>query len=205
MSTIPHDIIEHLAGIQPTDPLHDLRLLRTTAKEQAQLSFENLFATQAVGQSAFTQEQRLLVAVFLSALNQQKEATAFYADLVPASAAAQLAVVLEQAKANITEGPYGHYPEGPLSAENEAGQEYEPSAHAKSVLGAYLAAALKHTHFLVFHLRDAKPQRLQQLIDAGWNTTDIVTLSQLVSFLSFQIRVASGLRVLAHASDRVAV
>jgi uncharacterized protein YciW len=34
-------------------------------------------------------------------------------------------------------------------------------------------------------------------VDAGWSTTDIVTLSQIVAFLSFQIRVIAGLRVLA--------
>ena len=42
---------------------------------------------------------------------------------------------------------------------------------------------------LVFHPRDAAPASLQALLDAGWSATDIVTLSQLVAFLSFQIRV----------------
>ena len=40
---------------------------------------------------------------------------------------------------------------------------------------------------------------LQRMLDAGWTTTDVVTLSQLVSFLAFQIRVVAGLRVLAAA------
>ena len=50
---------------------------------------------------------------------------------------------------------------------------------------------------LVLHPRDAKPAHLQALLVAGWSTTDIVTLSQLVAFLSFQIRVVAGLRVLS--------
>ncbi len=50
---------------------------------------------------------------------------------------------------------------------------------------------------LVFHPRDAAPPSLQALLDAGWSTTDVVTLSQLVAFLSFQIRVVAGLRTLA--------
>jgi CMD domain protein len=67
-------------------------------------------------------------------------------------------------------------------------------------LGARLAAAFDHAHLLVFHPRDAAPARLQALLDAGWSTTtDIVTLSQMIAFLSFQIRVAAGLRVLATA------
>ena len=50
---------------------------------------------------------------------------------------------------------------------------------------------------LVFHPRDAAPAALQALLDTGWSTTDIVTLSQIVAFMSFQIRVVTGLRVLA--------
>ena len=50
---------------------------------------------------------------------------------------------------------------------------------------------------LVFHPRDADVRSLQALLDAGWSTTEVVTLSQLVAFLSFQIRVVAGLKVLA--------
>jgi CMD domain protein len=64
-------------------------------------------------------------------------------------------------------------------------------------LGPRLSAAFEHTHMLVFHPRDAATPSLQSLIDAGWSTTDIVTLSQLVAFLSYQIRVVAGLRALA--------
>ena len=68
---------------------------------------------------------------------------------------------------------------------------------ALSALGARLSAALEHAHFLVFHPRDACPQALEALRSAGWSTTDVVTLSQIVAFLTFQIRVAAGLRALA--------
>ena len=64
-------------------------------------------------------------------------------------------------------------------------------------LGPRLAAAFEHVHMLVFHPRDAAPASLQALLDGGWSTTDIVTLSQIVAFLSFQIRVVTGLRTLA--------
>ena len=49
----------------------------------------------------------------------------------------------------------------------------------------------------MFRPRDASPQALQELLNAGWSATDIVILSQLVAFLSFQIRVVVGLRALA--------
>jgi uncharacterized protein YciW len=34
------------------------------------------------------------------------------------------------------------------------------------------------------------------MLDAGWSTTAVVTLSQLVSFLAFQIRVVAGLKAM---------
>ena len=42
---------------------------------------------------------------------------------------------------------------------------------------------------------------LQALLDAGWSNDDIVTLSQLVAFLAFQIRAAAGLRILAQTRN----
>lgn len=53
---------------------------------------------------------------------------------------------------------------------------------------------------LVFHPRDASPAHLQALLDAGWSNAGIVTISQLVAFLSFQIRTIAGLRILAGAT-----
>ena len=96
-----------------------------------------------------------------------------------------------------TTGPYGRYPAGPLSREDAAGPRYRMGAEARRAFGSRLGAAFEHAHLLVFHPRDATPTDLQALLDAGWSTTDIVTLSQLVAFLSFQIRVVAGLRALA--------
>ena len=96
-----------------------------------------------------------------------------------------------------TRGPYGTYPAGPLSHEDTAGPVYRVGAATRRALGPRLSAAFEHVHMLVFHPRDAAPASLQALLDAGWSTTDIVTLSQIVAFLSFQIRVVAGLRTLA--------
>ena len=63
-----------------------------------------------------------------------------------------------------------------------------------------MAAALGHVHMLVFHPRDADAASLQALLNAGWSNGGIVTVSQLVAFLAFQIRTAAGLRVLAETA-----
>src|SRR6266700_1878907 len=99
-----------------------------------------------------------------------------------------------------TSGPYGAYPAGPLSVENTAGLIYRVSVERKSALGARLVVALEHAHLLVFRPRDAASTDMKALLAAGWSNTGIVTLSQLVAFLSFQVRVVSGLRTLAAAN-----
>ena len=49
----------------------------------------------------------------------------------------------------------------------------------------------------VYRQRDAdQGYPLQALLNAGWSPTEVVTLSQLVSFLSFQIRVVAGLKAM---------
>src|SRR5262249_36021128 len=96
-----------------------------------------------------------------------------------------------------THGPYGRYPVGPLTIEDSAGKLHAVGPQMRDVIGKRLAAALEHVHMLVFHPRDAAPPSLQAMLDAGWTATDLVTLSQLVSFLAFQIRVVAGLRTLA--------
>ena len=60
-----------------------------------------------------------------------------------------------------------------------------------------LDAALDHADLLVLRPSEAAPAHLRALEAAGWDADGIVTLSQLISFLTFQLRVAHGLRVLA--------
>jgi CMD domain protein len=127
----------------------------------------------------------------------------FYSAKLDASADRPIvaAVDVEIARGR-TQGPYGAYPPGPLSGEDRAGLIYRVSDEGRRTLGARLAAAFEHAHLLVFRPRDADPAALQGLVDAGWSTNDIVTLSQLVAFLSFQIRAVGGLRALAAAPAR---
>ena len=93
-------------------------------------------------------------------------------------------------------GPYGIYPAGPLSREDQSGPSYAVDPAHAALLGPRLSAALAHAHLLAYHPRDASARALQALQQAGWSETDIVILSQLASFLSFQIRLVAGLRVL---------
>ena len=189
------DVIDTLVGIAPGSKMDALRANRSEARKHAQASYAALFEPREW--SGVTRDERFAVASFVAGLHGEPQTSAFYASkLSPALRAA----VAEEVAAAKTQGPYGSYPKGPLSAEDMPGPTYRVSAPGCRDLGARLTAAFEHTHMLVFHPRDANAGSLQALIDAGWTTTDIVTLSQLVSFLAYQIRVVAGLRVLASCS-----
>ena len=170
------------------------------AREQAQASYRALFAPEIPG--GVTATERFAVAAFVAGLHGEAETAAFYAaGLAASGASAELRGAIDAAIAAAKgQGPYGSYPAGPLSREDAAGPTYRVAPEIRGVLGPRLAAAFDHMHLLVFHPRDAAPAALQALLDAGWSTTDIVTLSQIAAFLSFQIRVVAGLRVLAGAA-----
>lgn len=60
-----------------------------------------------------------------------------------------------------------------------------------------LAAILRHTDRLTQAPGTATPADLAALTAAGLTPADIVTIAQLIAFMSFQVRVVAGLRALA--------
>jgi CMD domain protein len=191
------DIIDKLVGIEPGSALDAIRNRRAQARDQAQASYRALFATELPGGA--TETERFAVAAFVTGLHGEAQTAAFYAARLAASgASAELRRAVDAAIAVAKgRGPYGAYPAGPLSREDTTGSTHHVAAETRRALGPRLAAAFDHMHLLVFHPRDAAPAALQGLLDSGWSTTDIVTLSQIAAFLSFQTRVVAGLRVLA--------
>jgi CMD domain protein len=191
------DVIDALVGITPGSPLDAIRARRPEARAHAQATYRALFAPADPGN--VTAQERFAVGTFVAGLHGATAVAAAYAArLADSGAAAALKDAVDAAiKEARTHGPYGSYTPGPLSREDRPGPVYRMEAATRRALGARLAAAFEHTHMLVFHPRDAAPAALQVLLEAGWTTTDIVTLSQIVAFLSFQIRVVAGLRTLA--------
>jgi CMD domain protein len=197
-SAVP-DVIDRLVGIAPGSHLDLIRAQREQARTHAQQSYLSLFAPTPPLFGNFEIADRFAVAAFVTGLHGQADVARFYADaLAGQGARAEVAEAIAiETKQGAAQGPYGRYPAGPLSAEDVAGPSYTVSAAQHPVLGERLSVALAHAHLLVFHPRDASPAALQSLLDAGWSSTEIVTLSQLVAFLAFQIRVVTGLRALA--------
>ena len=199
MSELEPDVVDLLAGVAPGSRLAAIRVRRPQARQNAQASYVALFAPRFPG--GVGAEARYAVATFVAGLHGDGAILAFYRDgLIRLNGDASLVAAVDNEIARgAAHGPYGGYPKGPLSAEDRDGPVLRVAEANRRILGARLTAALEHAHLLVFRPRDASPAALQSLVDAGWSTTDIVTLSQLIAFLSFQIRAVVGLRALAAA------
>jgi len=196
------DIIDTLAGIEPGSSLDAIRARRLQARDNAQKSYLSLFEPIEAGDVSLV--ERAAVALFVIGLHREPTMAGFYrAKLAATADGARLveAVDVEIARGE-TSGPYGAFPAGPLSVENKAGLIYRVSAERKASLGDRLVAAFEHAHLLVFRPRDAAAADMKALLAAGWSNTGIVTFSQLVAFLSFQVRVVTGLRVLGASLGR---
>ena len=197
------DIIDFLAGIEPGSRLDGLREQRPETRLNAQKSYEALFEPEHWG--SVTPAERFAAAAFVAGLHKAAAIRSYYSSKLQDEphGSALVAVIDAEIDRGNARGPYGHYPAGPLSREDKPGFVYEVSGESRNLLDPKLSAALEHIHLLVFRPREASAGALQKLLDAGWTTTGIVTLSQLVAFLAFQIRVVTGLKALAASSATI--
>lgn len=191
------DVIDLLAGFRPKSPLDAIRAARPDARAHAQRSFTALFEPDVPDEVSLA--ERYGVAAFVAGLHRDPATTAFYGTHLATHAPDLTDVVAEEIASGLSKGPYGTYPDGPLTTEGTIGPLYRVAPVNRKTLGQRLTVAFEHAHLLVFHPRDATPQLLRSLLEAGWTTDGIVTLSQLVAFLAFQIRAVQGLRTLAAA------
>jgi CMD domain protein len=200
MSNPAPDLIDQVLSIIPGSHLDALRRHREVARDNVQQAYLALFEPTDASQVSLL--ERFAVASFVSGLQGQPVLADHYAhkltqlDGGPAIAAA----INNEVERGATTGPYGIYPAGPLSGENKVGLHFAVSPEVRHLLGERLAAALDHAHLLVFRPRDSSKEALQALLAAGWSTAGIVTLSQLVSYLAFQLRLVEGLSALAGAA-----
>ena len=184
------DVIDQLVG----QPLA-IRKRRPITIEQSQKSYDALFHGKS--RASFTQAERFAIAVFVAHLHQHKQAIEFYESQLQAAEPQLLDSIRTIAIEAKSSGPFGQYPAGPLTREDLNGKIWQSSNEEDDKLTKKLTSALNHTHLLVFHPRDSKKKDIDALTANGWQENDIVTLSQLVSFLSFQIKLAIGLQVLS--------
>ncbi|MCC2031562.1 CMD domain protein [Microbacterium allomyrinae] len=195
------DILDHALGVQPGDRLDAVREARPGTKANAQLSYEAVF--EPTHPTNLSVAERFGLAVVATRFHGENLLSAHYEAAFAGSETrpAVIDALREVALAGTTSGPYGVYRETGLSGQSVEGPRFRVPHAAREVLGDELAALFEYVHLLVFRPREANADALQVLLDEGWSVDDVVTVSQLVAFLTFQIRLAAGLSVLRASWD----
>jgi CMD domain protein len=190
------DVVDELVGIAPGSPLDAIRRARPQQREHSQVAHDALLDPLPSSAAHVSSQERAAVAVYVAALHAAPALVERYgAGLEPDLRAAVLALASRTA----VPGPYGEYDAATLEHESVDGLVARALPGERERLGERLAAALEHAHLLVLRPRESGADDLQRLLDAGWDTTGVVTLSQLVSYLAYQVRLVHGLGVLVAA------
>lgn len=193
------DLLDRVAGIEPGSQLDGLRHARPAAREHTQRAHDVLLTP--ADERGFSRAERLALASFVLALHAGGPGRGVaalateYDDALRALdpvLADAVTVAADQAR---RPGPFGVYHEVGLAEESEPGERYVAVPNAAGRVDERLAAALTHAALLVLRPREASPDAIEELLDAGWTPAQIVTLSQLVSFLTYQARLAHALAV----------
>ena len=63
-----------------------------------------------------------------------------------------------------------------------------------------LKASIRHTDLVTLNPKDATEGDITALRSVGLGDADIVRLSELIAFISYQVRVVAGLRLIAEVA-----
>jgi alkylhydroperoxidase domain protein/CMD domain protein len=140
-----------------------------------------------------------------AALHAQGSYTALFDPANPAglSSHERFIVALRVATLHASEPTIAHYRQRLLDAgATQASVIAAESAGASD--SPRLAAILRHADLVAIRPARARPDDLQALAHVGLSTAAIVTLSQIIAFVSFQVRVLAALQLIGGAVDRQA-
>ncbi|WP_082621329.1 CMD domain protein [Bordetella sp. N] len=181
MTTVPtdtQDLIDLLAGVNAGTDLHTLRRTRDKVADSTQGAYAAVFDPALSG---LTLPERLAVATLAAQLTPAPAWASYYLDALRQQDAA-----LADTLAN-------------------ADRDARDQANGRPALSKRLRAILTFTQALVVKPVDAGKPALETLRAAGLDTPAIVTLAQLIAFLSYQLRVAATVNALDAAGARASV
>lgn len=202
MTLPPADVIDVLGGSDPGSPIRSLRARSAPGRRAAQAHLAAVLEPPHPGH--FSHRDRAAVALFVSLLHGFPGAVAFYADRLGRLAPEWVEPLRTLSVGAQRVGPAGAFREPNLRRESSRATRWHPDAGAVVVFGQRLSAGLAYAHGLVFRPREATPPGLARLGAAGWGANEIVSLTHLVAYLSFQLRSAWGLRTLTAATPGLA-
>lgn len=168
---IDNDVIDKLVGLQAGSSLHALRHQREKVAVATQGSYDTLFDPALEGIGL---DERLLVALYACRLAGAADVAAHYR--------ARLAAL-------------------PAGAVDAAQLAVAASGEPEQLPAGRLRAMLIFTRALTERPVEGDKAALHTLPAAGISTPAVVALSQLIAFISYQIRVVAGLKAMKLASN----
>ena len=165
-STVSADVLNAILGIHDESPIAKMRQQKPSLVTELQDYYLALFEPTASSAEALPLTDRYLVAVRVASHTRSEAVATWYRDLAR--------------EAGVDES------------------ELDRVADTSNAIDDANAtgAALRHADLLTLRPAGATPADLQALKDAGLTPAGIVSLSQVIAFVSYQLRLAAGLRAL---------
>ncbi|MBA3378421.1 MAG: CMD domain protein [Chloroflexia bacterium] len=158
------DVVNAILGIDDDSPIAHLRNQKPDLVREVQEYYQSLFEPVASSVAALPVVDRYMVAVRVASHTGSTAVAEWYARLAADAGASPDAI----------------------------GQAREVDERATGATP--LGAALRHTDLLTTRPSDARKEDLQDLKKAGFSPAAIVSLSQTIAFVSYQLRLVAGLR-----------
>jgi CMD domain protein len=175
----PRDVIEHAAGLAEGDNLQRLRRRRSSVVDHAQATLLALVDPDEAGNLSLI--ERAALAFRVAVVNEERELTAWYRQrLVQVGASAALIDAVRE-RPLVTGSP---------AAGAASRRDGDP-------LPVRLAVMLDHVDRVAVEPGEVGPEHIATLEAAGLGEPEIVTVSQIAAFVSYQARVTTGLREIA--------
>lgn len=158
------DVVNAILEIDESSPIAQLRNQKPQLVTELQEYYDSLFVPTADSAAEFALADRFVVAVRVASFTNSEAVANWYANLA-----------------------------------DQAGVPAETIARARDTSAAWdgdtvLDAAIRHADLLTTRPSDARPDDLRKLKDAGFSPAGIVSLSQTIAFVNYQLRLIAGLR-----------
>jgi uncharacterized protein YciW len=160
------DTIDAILGVDASSPIGQLRAKKPELAQQLQDYYLSIFAPTPESAAQLSLHDRALVAVRVAAHTNSQAIEAWYAEL---------------ARAN-----------GATAGEIERVGDLTNAWSEPTQFGA----AIQHADLLTTAPSSATAADLQRLKDAGFTPAGILSLSQTIAFVSYQLRLIAALRAL---------
>jgi CMD domain protein len=181
------DVIEHAAGLAEGGTLQRLRRRRSSVVDHAQATLLALVDPDDPGHLSLV--ERAALAFRVAVVNEERELAAWYRQrLVEVGAPAELIDAVR---------------ERPLATGQTAAGAAGPPGQAAARPGGHplfphrLAVILDHVDRVAVEPGEVGPEHIRALEAVGLSEPEIVTVSQIAAFVSYQTRVTAGLREIA--------